>query len=516
MSTRWSDSRHVHSHLILILLSILVGVVITMAWYRPASTRANVEVPTALAAIEGAFTSIAENARPAVVNIEAERAAPRRAADLEEMLRRWERLFPWEPPEGDERRTPRMPIPSLGTGFIIRPEGYILTNNHVVEEARNIWVQLFDARGIGRRYRAEVVGTDKKTELAVIKIEAQDLPTLSLGDSDATKIGALTMAIGSPFRQGWTVTLGVLSAKHRTIPGETDYLRVGDLLQTDAAINPGNSGGPLLNMRGEVIGINVAIQSASPVPRSAGIGFAIPSNKAREVVPQLIEHGRVARGYLGIRYREPTPEDREFFGEQTGVLVVDVEDGSPAAKAGIAPEDILIRFAGREIRRTEDLENIVISTPPGDTVDAVVVRTKIDEQGNLSKTEKNLRVTLGEPPAEHLGGRTAERSEPEEAATDTTALGIGVRALATEQAEALGIAGEGAVVVVEVEDDSPARGRLTSGDLIFKVNGAAVKGAADFRAKMERAAQGHHVVFSVGHVLAGELSRDVVTVRLRK
>ncbi len=499
--------RHYHAHIVIILLSLILGFLVASAWYNPRSTSiAAPAATTGLAALEDAFVQVADRARPAVVNISAVHIAEGRSGELEEMLRRLDPLFR----EGAPR--PPLRVPSLGSGFVIRPDGYILTNNHVIENADDIRVTLLDKR----EFSAEVVGTDKKTELAVIKIDADNLPTLTLGDSEAARIGQWALAIGSPFRQGWTVTVGVLSAKHRSIPGETEYLAVNDLLQTDAAINPGNSGGPLLDIQGNVIGINVAIQSEGPVPRNAGIGFAIPANKAKVIADQLIEHGKVARGYLGIRYREATPEEKEFFGEDRGVLVVDVEKDSPAGKAGVAPEDILVEFAGREIERQEDLEDIVTTTPPGETVDAVVVRGTMAGD-RLQKTEKRLRVTLGKPPADVLGPTTRTATATPEPPEGAEALGITVEDVTDELATQLKLEGERGVAVKDVAADSPAAGYLDlrQTTIVFKVNGQLVKDAKDFQERIAAAQRGRFIVLSIGYETEEGLQRDVVTIRTR-
>ncbi|MFQ6097044.1 MAG: trypsin-like peptidase domain-containing protein [Armatimonadota bacterium] len=512
MSNSLARRRENHSHLIIILLSIIVGVVLTVAWYHPKQVGAEEEhaagVPT-LESIEGAFAAIAEKARPAVVNISARYVRERKEPEIE--IPGLPEDWPFGPFFRRPRRSPRSEpevAESLGSGFFIRKNGYILTNNHVVEGAEDITVKLFDKR----EFSAEVVGTDKKTELAIIKISPEgEVPVLRLGDSDAARVGQWAIAIGSPFQQEWTLTVGVLSAKHRSIPGRTQYLRVNDLLQTDAAINPGNSGGPLLNVRGEVIGVNVAIRTEGFVPRSAGIGFAIPSNTAKFIVPQLIEHGKVARGYLGILYREMSPEEKRFYGTDKGVLVLDVTEGSPAAKAGFAPEDVIVKFKGRELNAVEDLEKIVAVTPPGETAEAVVIR---------AHKEKKLTVRLGSPPAELLG-ESGEESVAEKpgAAPDGTALGITVEPLTETRAEELGLKDAKGVVVTDIAVDSAAARtrRLEVGDVVFKVNDTPVKTPKEFTAAMKKAAKTNFIVLSVAHFLGeGKIQRDVVSFKPEK
>lgn len=254
---------------------------------------------------------------------------------------------------------------SLGSGFIIDKEGYIITNNHVVEKAEEIKVKLSE----GKEYQARVVGRDPKTDLALIKISSpfKDLPTLPLGDSDKVKVGEWVLAIGNPFGLEHTVTQGIISATGRVI-GAGPY---DNFLQTDAAINPGNSGGPLINMKGEVIGINTAI-----IATGQGIGFAIPSNMAREIVSQLREKGKVVRGWIGVSIQTLTPELAQAFGlkEAKGALVAEVTAGSPADIAGLKNGDVIVLFDGHEIKDTKDLPRIVSETPVGKTVEVKVIR----------------------------------------------------------------------------------------------------------------------------------------------
>ncbi|RMF88069.1 MAG: Do family serine endopeptidase [Nitrospinota bacterium] len=270
---------------------------------------------------------------------------------------------------------------SLGSGFIIDPAGYIVTNNHVIANARTIGVRLAD----GREFNASVLGTDPQTDLALLRIKAEgDLPAVPLGDSEATQVGDWVIAIGNPFGLGQTVTTGIISAKGRVI-GAGPY---DDFLQTDAAINPGNSGGPLFNLNGEVIGINTAI-----VASGQGIGFAIPSQLAKTVIAQLKSRGRVVRGWLGVYVQPLTPPLAQSLGLEKlqGALVADVVAGGPAAEAGVQPGDVIVALGGQPVQTATDLPRLVAEAPVGKAVPVKLIRR--------GKT-RSVAVTIGERPAE--------------------------------------------------------------------------------------------------------------------
>ncbi len=352
--------------------------------------------------------------------------------------------FPFFPraPFGEEKRYRRQ---SLGSGFIIDEEGYILTNDHVVGKAEDIRVRLWDET----EYRATVVGRDQKTDIALIKVLAdRPLPVAPLGDSDALEVGDWVIAIGNPFGLGHTVTAGIVSAKGRII-GSGPY---DDFIQTDAAINPGNSGGPLFNLDGEVVGINTAI--FSPSGGNIGIGFAIPINLAREVIPSLKEKGFVQRGWLGVKVQKVTKEIAESFGlkDRHGALVTEVIKGSPAEKAGLRRGDIIIWYNGRKIEEMHELPRLVASTPVGSTVDMKVFRD--GEEVALEVTIEKLREDVGTP--ELLIQQK---------------LGISTRTLHPAIAEQFGIRDGGAVLVLDVDLEGPAaREGLQRGDVILEVN----------------------------------------------
>lgn len=271
---------------------------------------------------------------------------------------------------------------SLGSGVLVSPDGYILTNYHVIAKAARVVVGLKD----GREFEARIVGVDPPTDLALLKVEAKGLPCLPFGNSDETQVGDIVLAIGNPFGIGQTVTMGIVSAKGRSNMGLVEY---EDFIQTDAAINPGNSGGALINLQGELIGINSAIVSRTGGYQ--GIGFAIPSNIARWVMAELIWHGRVIRGWFGVTVQELNPELAAHLGlkEPQGALVVEVYPLSPAQRAGLKRGDVILEYDGRKIREAWELRNLVATTPVGKEVTLVVLR-----EGK----RKELRVKIVEPP----------------------------------------------------------------------------------------------------------------------
>ncbi len=379
----------------------------------------------------------------------------------------WERFF-GEQPEREYKEQ------SLGSGFIISEDGYILTNNHVVEGADKIKVRLSNEK----EYEGRVVGKDSKTDIALIKVEADDnhLPTVKLGDSDSLEVGEWVMAIGNPFGLEHTVTVGVVSAKGRVI-GMGPY---DNFIQTDASINPGNSGGPLINTKGEVIGINTSI--FTPSGGNVGIGFAIPINMAKEIIPQLKEKGRVVRGWLGVMVQKVTPELAESFGlkEGKGALVGKVNEGSPAEKAGIKQGDIIIKFDGKEIKEMNELPRIVANTPVGKKVEVVVFR---------NGKEKALKVKVGEMPEEKEIAFEKEKEKN---------LGMTVQELTPELASRLGLYDEEGVIVRRVEPNGPAdEAGIRRGDIIKEVNRKPIKNMGDFLEAIEKAKPGENILLFI-------------------
>ncbi len=413
------------------------------------------------------FSKLAEKLKPAVVNISTTmvvkeqpfRGRPSPWGEQDPFRDFWEKFFGGEMPQ----------TRSLGSGFIINKEGYIVTNNHVVENAKEIIITLHDERD----FRAEVIGRDKKTDLALIKIEAEeDLPVAPIGDSDKLGVGEWVIAIGNPFGLAETVTAGIASAKGRVI-GAGPY---DDFIQTDASINPGNSGGPLFNFWGEVVGINTAI-----IATGQGIGFAIPINMAKELLPQLKEKGRVTRGWLGVGIQGVTKQLAESFAlkEKKGALVAQVFKDGPAEKAGIQQGDIILEFDGKEINDFGDLPRIVASTPV--------------EKDVTVKVFRNGQIIT-------LQARVAEMEEPTEIAKAPSRkpLGIIVQDITPEIARSLGLEAETGVVVTGVEPGSPAaEAGIQRGDVIYEVERKPIKDAEEFEQAIEAAVGKENILFLI-------------------
>jgi serine protease Do len=419
------------------------------------------------------FSDLAEKVRPGVVNIQ----VVKKVKNVDFGFRN----FPGNPfgdknPFGDffgpfsEGNPPRgFEQRGVGSGFVMSRDGYVLTNNHVVEDADQIKVKLAN----GKEYEGKIVGRDPKTDLALVKIEGDsDLHPLKLGNSEDLKVGSWVVAVGSPFGLEQTVTAGIVSAKGRVI-GSGPY---DNFIQTDASINPGNSGGPLINMKGEVVGINTAI-----IASGQGIGFAIPINMAKEIAPQLQEKGHVTRGWLGVSIQEVTPELAKSFDlkEKKGALVSQVVSGSPAEKAGIEQGDIILEFDGKEVSDAKDLPRIVASTPVDKTVTLKVSRNgKItDRQVKIGEMEEKVEVTK---------------------APSHKSLGITVQNLTPEIAKGLGLKKETGVVVTRVEPGSAAADAgIQTGDVIREVNRKPIKDVEEFSQKVEKAKGQSNVLFLI-------------------
>jgi Do/DeqQ family serine protease len=425
-----------------------------------------------LRAMEDAFAAVAEQVTPAVVHIS---TTPKRGAGVErEPEERFREFFGPELYERFFRRRPREENRAAGSGVVVDPRGYILTNNHVIENAQDITVRLSDAR----KFTAKLVGRDPKTDLAVLKIDAPGaLPVAELGDSDRLRIGQWAIAIGNPFGLDRTVTVGIISATARTRVGLATY---ESFIQTDASINPGNSGGPLLNLDGKVIGINTAI-----VASGQGIGFAIPANMARDVMRQLITKGRVVRGWLGIVIQDVTDELSPSFGvkEREGVLVADVMTGSPADAGGVRQGDVIVEFGGDRIKEVPELQRRVASVSPGQSIAITVVR---------ERRPVGLRITVGEMPAD------------EPMVTDDTSeetLGLAVEPVPSELAQRLDPPAAAGVVVTSVAPGGPAdRAGLRPGDVILELDRQIIVDVAGFRKVVGALAPGQTVPLYVHRV----------------
>jgi len=357
----------------------------------------------------------------------------------------------------------------LGSGVIVSPNGYILTNNHVVDHASSVTVIMPDKQ----EYKARVVGTDSKTDLAVVKIDAGTLDAVTIGDSDKVQVGDYVLAVGNPFGIGKTVTMGIVSATGRANLGIEDY---EDFIQTDAAINHGNSGGALVNDRGELVGINTAIL-ANGSEGNQGIGFAVPVNVARKVMDQIIKNGKVTRAYLGVMAQEVTPAIAKAFHEPrvTGALIGDVTPDSPAQKAGLEKGDIILALDGNPVNSSAELRMHVSLMEPGTRVNVKVFR---------EGAEKTLPLTLAEMPTE-----TAKAEQQENNGTEDALQGITVENVSARTARQLGLpATATGVVVTSIDPNSKAaESGLQRGDVIQEVNHKPVRSTADFEAAMRNA-----------------------------
>jgi serine protease Do len=358
---------------------------------------------------------------------------------------------------------------SLGSGVIVSPEGYLLTNNHVVEGASTVRVSLLD----NRQYDARIVGTDPKTDIAVIKVSEHNLPTLAFADSSKVAVGEFVLAVGNPFAIGQTVTMGIVSATARGNIGIADY---EDFIQTDASINPGNSGGALVNARGDLVGINTAILSRGG-GGNEGIGFAVPTNMARAVMEQILRQGKVVRGYLGVAVQPVTPTMARAFhlNVSSGAVISDVTPNSPAARAGFARGDVVVALNGEPVSDSRSLRLRIAQTPPGTTI-----RLKLLRDG----ATREVSVQLTEFPAQEPEARSRERQE------SSGLAGLQVRDLTPDIARQLGLALQTrGVVVVDADPGSAvAEAGLRRGDVIQEVNHRAVTSAAQFEEAVRQGA----------------------------
>jgi serine protease Do len=426
---------------------------------QPAATAPDIR----LAPLPDSFAPIIQPALAGVVNISSSKVVKRPGLPIAPFLNDpfFRQFFGKQFPESQGPQTEREQ--SLGSGVVVRSDGLILTNNHVVAGASDIKVYLSNKR----EFKAKVVGTDPRTDIAVLKIDATGLPALSLGDSSKIQVGDIVFAIGDPFGVGETVTMGIVSAKGRSGFGIEHY---ENFIQTDAAINPGNSGGALINTRGQVIGINTAIITGSG--SSAGIGFAIPIDMARNVMTQIIEHGKVIRGYLGVVIQQVSPGIAKAFGlpQAEGALVADVSPNGPAAKAGIEKGDIILKLNRQVVSDYNDLSLRIAETPPGSVIHLQVFRK--------GKTI-DLAATLSEfPEKTEQASATEEKGGPMQ--------GVEVQTLTSDIANQLGLPPNTfGVVVTSVAPDSPAASAgLRRGDVIQEVNHKRVTNVADYEAAL--------------------------------
>jgi serine protease Do len=420
------------------------------------------------------FVGLAKKMKPVVVNISTTQVSETRGqqefgspfGEDDPFNDFWKRFFGGPLPRGPQRQR------SLGSGFIIDADGSILTNNHVVENAQKIMVKLADDQD----YEAKIIGRDPKTDIAVIKINAKaSLTAATFGDSDRLEVGEWVMAIGNPFGLDSTVTSGIVSAKGRHI-GQGPY---DNFIQTDASINPGNSGGPLLNLHGEVVGINTAIFSRTG--GNIGIGFAIPINLVKELLPQLRGKGKVTRGYLGVLIQKVTPEIAESLGmdKAHGALVANISKDGPAEKAGVKVGDVIIEFDGKEIKDSGDLPIIVART---------AVERKVRMKVLRDKKEQQLSVTVGELKDEEVVASAPEKGE----------LGMTVQRLTPQIAESLGLERAEGVVVSAVDPGSAAdEAGIRRGDVIVEIDRKPIRSIDEYKKAVAGIKKGKGVLLLV-------------------
>ena len=421
------------------------------------------------------FATIAEKVKPSVVRITSNRVT--RQAQAQRFWSPFEEFFGGGPPRNAQPR----PVQGLGSGVIVSEDGYILTNNHVVENAEKLTIQLSDER----EAEAEIVGLDPRTDLAVIKVDFDDLPVLAFGDSDKLRVGEWVMAVGNPFGLNHTVTAGIVSAKGRgggRVLGRDSY---EDFIQTDAAINPGNSGGALVDLDGNLMGINTAISTRTGGYQ--GVGFAVPANMARDIMTRLVEDGRISRGYLGVLIGNLDADLAASYGleNKSGVLISNIMEGGPAVESDLQVEDVVIALNGAEVENTDDLRNRIADIAPGTEVELEVIR---------DGAPMTVAVKLGELP-DGDPTRTASREESRERSPASN-LGIDVMDVAREW-NRIYEAGSG-VVIAQVRSGSVAEDKeLQRGDLIREVNGEPVSSVQEFLTIVRQFEAGEAIRFRI-------------------
>lgn len=442
----------------------------------PAVAQAPLQAPAASVRGLPDFTDLVEQVGPSVVNIRTmEKVASRGGmSGMDEEMLEFFKRFGVPIPNMPRQQRPQRPHQEdeqprgVGSGFIVSADGYVMTNAHVVDGADEVIVTLTDKR----EFKAKIVGTDKRTDVAVVKIEASGLPAVRIGDTSRLRVGEWVMAIGSPFGLENTVTAGIVSAKQRDTG---DYL---PFIQTDVAINPGNSGGPLINMRGEVVGINSQIYSRSG--GFMGISFAIPIDEAMRVSEQLRSSGRVTRGRIGVQIGQVTRDVAESLGlgKQQGALVTGVEAGSPAEKAGIEAGDIIMRFDGKPIEKIADLPRMVGNTKPGTKSTVTVFR-----RGSM----RDLSILIAEIEPDKPALKTSDKDAKPKTSTAAQQLGLTVSDLTDAQKKELKLRGG---VRIDTATESAARAGLREGDVILAIANTEVAGVKDFEAALAKADKG--------------------------
>jgi len=462
--------------LIFVLIALTSGYIIgnrTNIFHRNSSSPPytyNFQIPKQLSGESTAFSEIVKMVSPVVVNISTSKTVEKDSRPFSDLFddKFFDFLEPYHHPKKWKEQ-------SLGSGMIVSPEGYILTNAHVVEKADEIQVTLYDQQN----FKGKIIGSDPKTDIAVIKISANELPAIKWGDSDKISVGEFVLAFGNPYSLSNTVTMGIVSAVGRANVGIADY---EDFIQTDAAINPGNSGGPLVNIKGEMIGVNTAIFSRTGGYQ--GIGFAVPSNMAKSVMTQLIKEGKVTRGWLGITIQNFTPELAREFGlsKSTGALVTEIMKGSPAEKAGLRRGDIIIEVDDKEIKNVESLRNTIAQSTVGRSIKLTIIR----DGKHLTLTAK-----ITEFPQD-MAQTTPQESEDRFSYQENALAGFSVLDLTGEIAKQLGLSkDEKGVVIVKVEPYTAAEDAgLRKGDIIQEINKKNIRNIHDFNAIISKVKKG--------------------------
>ncbi|MBI5676753.1 MAG: DegQ family serine endoprotease [Nitrospirae bacterium] len=449
--------------------------------FSPKETKApytyNFQAPSNLKGEGTGFSEIVKILSPTVVNISTTKTVKREIQPFSQFF---------ESPLGDFFEPFNMPKKwkeqSLGSGVIVSSDGYIITNSHVVEKADEIKVTLYDKED----YSGKIIGSDPKTDIAVIKISAkEDLPAIKWGDSDSLQVGEFVLAFGNSFGLSHTVTLGIVSALGRANVGIADY---EDFIQTDAAINPGNSGGPLVNVKGELVGINTAIFSRTGGYQ--GIGFAVPSNMVKSVMSELIKGGKVTRGWLGVTIQDVTPELAGEFGlkESAGAIITDIFNGSPAEKSGMKRGDIIIEVEGKEVKNVVSLRNMIAQSKVGS-----ILKLKVIRDGKTIPFE----VAIVEFPSD-----TSEIAshQSEEAVSDENSLaGFRVLDLTDEIAKQLGLSNKekGVVIVSVIPNSASDEAGLKKGDVVQEINKKRVSSLSDFNKAVSRLRDGDMVLLFI-------------------
>ena len=443
----------------------------------PAAVQPTPTIPAAAAApgkdvvhqLNSAFAKVFETVAPSVVIIEVTKKADGNDTSLDDLF--------FQPPDDNDPhhgRSAPEPVQSEGSGFIVRPDGFIYTNFHVVESAEKVMVKLKD----GREFPGKVAGTDEKTDIAVIKIEATNLPVVQLADSDAVRVGQFAFAIGAPFKLDYTFTCGVISGKGRSKLLETGGYNIADYLQTDTSINPGNSGGPLCDIDGKVVGMNTLINGLN-----RGLGFAIPSNLVNEIGTQLIAGNKIVRPWLGIRIETlgDNPSLRDLFkGIDKGVIVRTIEADAPAYKSELRPFDVITQIDGATVATDTQLQREILKKKVGQSVELGVWRK--GETMKIAITTGELPNDLGRPPALQPAPQTEPRQE------DINRFGLQVQDLTREVATRLKLSVERGVIVTDVADNSIAATQdIQREDVITEVDGKPVTNVASFRDALTKA-----------------------------